>query len=271
MNMGIIKPLEEFSSYSKSFKLIDLDDPKMKVRSLFKYMDLETAIICLKNGSIRFVQPSEWPDKYERHFYNADYSNVTNNLNVTPRIWACCFTTNKMSEASWNTYRYGKKGLGSKCVKFQLSRSKFRAMIRKDARLSYTVEGLMNYSLNDYDIQHLHLKSSKYYAEVFAQDFTLNKYLSLLLLKRSAFNYENEFRFMIVSNLIAADIPNIYIDVDWGSLIEKVEIDRDATDIEIEILKSYLKRSGVGNDVIESTKRVKLYDDPVEKVIIEKV
>lgn len=267
--MGIIKPLEEFSSYSDSFRLIDHENPKFYVRSLFKYMDLETAIICLKNKSIRFVQPSEWPDKYERHFYNADYSNVTNDIRVTPRIWACCFTTNKMSEASWNTYRYGKNGLGNKCVKFQLSRTKFRAMLRKDKRFLYTVEGLMNYSLSDYDIQHIHLKSSQYYNQIFMPPFTIDKYLSLLLIKRSAFNYENEFRFMVASRTLTPDTPQIFVKVDWSSLIEKVEIDKDATDIEIEILKKYLEVAGVTKDVIENTKRVKLYDDPSEKVIIE--
>lgn len=267
--MGIIKLLEEFSSYQKSYKLIDKDDPKLNVRSLSKYMDLETAIICLRNKSIRFVQPSEWPDKYERHFYNADYSNITNDTNVTPRIWACCFTTSKMSEASWNTYRYGKTGLGSKCVRFQLSRAKFREMIRKDKRILYTVEGLMNYSLNDYDIQHIHLKSSKFYSMIFSVPFSLDKYLSLLLIKRGAFNYEQEFRFMVTSMQIDKAITQIYINVDWGGLIEKIEIDKDATNTEIEILKHYLRESCVNKNIIESIKRVKLYDDPNDKIIIK--
>ena len=267
--MGIIKPLEEFSSYRNSFRLIDHDNPRFHVRALSKYLDLEAAISCRKNRTIRFVQPSKWPDKYERHFYNADYSNVTNNKSVTPRIWACCFTINKMSEASWNTYRYGKNGLGNKCVKFQLSRSKFRETLRRDKRILYNVEGLMNYSLSDYDIQHTHQKNSQYYDQAFMPSFTLEKYLSLLLIKRSAFYYENEFRFMVASKTLTADTNEIFIEVDWSSLIEKVEIDKDATNIEIEILKKYLEEAGIKKDIIENTKRVTLYDDPMEKVVIE--
>lgn len=267
--MSIIKPLEKFKSYSKSYKIIKYDNPKSRVRFLYKYMDLETAIICLKNMSIRFVQPSEWPDKYERHFYNADYSNVTSEKHIIPKVWACCFTTSKMCEASWNTYRYGKTGLGNKCVKFQISRSRFREMICKDCRVAYSVEGLMNYDLSDYDIQFLHKKKSNYYNEIFNTPFTLEKYLSLLLIKRSAFNYENEFRFMITSNKINENVSKVFITIDWSKLIEKVEIDKDATEVEIEILKHYLHNAGVPEKVINETKCVKLYDDPIEKVIIE--
>ena len=32
---------------------------------VYKYQNLESALLCLKNKNIRFVQPSEWEDKYE--------------------------------------------------------------------------------------------------------------------------------------------------------------------------------------------------------------
>ena len=266
--MTILKPLKEFESYKRSYTLIEENHPRLKMRKLYKYMDLETALRCLKNKSIRFVQPSEWPDKYERHFYHADYSALTQNVDITPRLWACCFTTCKMSEASWNTYRYGKQGLGNKCVKFQVSRSKFRDFLRKDKRVKYTYEGFMDYSLSDYEIQHLHLRTSDYYKSIFSQPFTLGKYLSLLLLKRSAFNYENEFRFLFTLNKDIED-KAIYISIDWGELIEKIEVDKDMTDMELDVLKRYLSSANVPGNIIASITRSNLYDDPLERIKIE--
>ena len=45
-------------------------------RFLYKYMDLESAIISLTNGSIRFVEPYTWQDKFEGRFYRASYEKV---------------------------------------------------------------------------------------------------------------------------------------------------------------------------------------------------
>lgn len=265
--MSIIKPLVEFKSLTNSYTLIENNHPQLRIRNLYKYMDLETALICLKNKSIRFVQPSEWPDKYERHFYDADYENISNDPDNTPRIWACCFTTCKMSEASWNTYRYGKQGLGNKCVKFQISRSKFRDFLRKDRRVRCTFEGFMDYSISDYDIQHLHLKSSHLHNSIFSP-FELNKYISLLLLKRAAFNYEKEFRFLLTLNKESSD-KVIYISINWEELIERIEIDKDMSEMELDVLKTYLRFSNVPEKIIASIMRSNLYNDPIGKIKIE--
>lgn len=267
--MTIVKPKKEFKSLPGSFTLIDETHPKVHVRKLYKYMDLETALICLSKKTIRLVQPSEWQDKYERHFYNGDYSNITTDHNIIPKLWACCFTTCKMSEASWSRYRYGKLGLGNHCVKFQISRSEFRKYLRKDKRIKFTFEGLMDYSVSDYDIQHLHLKSSHLYDICFGLPFSIEQYLSLLLLKRSAFNYENEFRFMVTQKNVNALEKYIFINIEWRNLIESVEVDKDMTDTEMDVLKIYLKNAGVQQKVIDACTRVKLYDDPIDKIKIE--
>lgn len=267
--MAILKPLIEFKSYKRSYTLIDANHVKLNVRNLFKYMDLETTLKCLQSKSIRFVQPSEWPDKYERHFYHADYSSLTDDTNVTPRLWACCFTTCKISEASWNTYRYGKQGLGNKCVKIQISRKKIRDFLRNDARVRCTFEGFMDYSISDYDIQHLHLKSSNLYNSIFSKPFTIQNYLSLLFVKRSAFNYENEFRFLFSIADNCVQDKAIFITVNLSDLIEKVEVDKDMSDMEIDVLKTYLRSANVPERIISGITRCSLYNDPSERVKIE--
>lgn len=266
--MAILKPLVEFKSHKNSYTLIEENHPRIKIRNLYKYIDLDSFLKCLTEGTIRLVQPSESPDKYERHFYNADYSQITMEPNLIPRIWACCFTTRKISEAAWNTYRYGKQGLGNKCVKLKVSRSKFRNFLRKDKRVQCTYEGFMDYTVTDYDIQHLHLRSSPQYDSIFSQPFSVRTFLSLLLLKRSAFNYESEFRFLLSLKESVND-TEIFIKIKWDELIEKIEVDKDMSDMELDVLKTYLRLANVPENIIDTVTRSNLYNDPIEIVKIE--
>ena len=48
--------------------LYDLDG-KPYNKPLYKYMDMGAAIKCIKDGSLRFVEPSCWKDQFEKLFY----------------------------------------------------------------------------------------------------------------------------------------------------------------------------------------------------------
>ena len=63
--------------------------PFCKNKTVYKYMDFETAIICLTSSSIRFVEPTEWYDKYEGRFYNANYIRICKDTYLTPILYAC--------------------------------------------------------------------------------------------------------------------------------------------------------------------------------------
>ena len=56
--------------------------------TIYKYQSLDTALICLENGNIRFVQPSQWPDKYESLFYNACYDKLGVDERSHPKLFA---------------------------------------------------------------------------------------------------------------------------------------------------------------------------------------
>lgn len=232
-------------------------------------MDLESALRCLDDNKIRFVQPSLWHDEFESRFFEADYSHVTTNPNLHPQLWACCFTLNKMSEAAWNTYTYNKQGLASRCVKFTIKRNKFRQMLRNSTFVKKTYEGKIDYTLSDYDIINLHKKTSPLYNSFFGS-FDIDKYLTLLLIKRNLFSYENEFRFLISLN--CSSDKELYIPVNWSKLIQAVEVDQNCTDKEVEILQRWIMKVGIGNAITSSVQKADIYgktDLKNEKIIIE--
>ncbi len=221
---------------------------------------MDTAIKCLSKNELRFSQPTVWPDKWEQRFYTADYSNVTNDPNVTPKFWACCFTKNKISEAAWKVYNYGKQGIASRCVNFKLKKVAIREQIlRKDNNIKNVYEGFMDYSLSDYEIKALHgdagVHSIHYYKVFECGSFDLEKYLSLMMLKRQAFYYEGEFRFMITpkedEELKKDETKDIHID--WASVIEGVEVGSDCSEVEVSIFECALKKAGIKCEVKKET------------------
>ena len=126
----------------------------------------------------------------------------------------------------------------------------------------------MDYTVTDYDIQHLHLRSSPQYDSIFSQPFSVRTFLSLLLLKRSAFNYESEFRFLLSLKESVND-TEIFIKIKWDELIEKIEVDKDMSDMELDVLKTYLRLANVPENIIDTVTRSNLYNDPIEIVKIE--
>lgn len=96
-------------------------------KTMFKYMNLETALLSLYGGTLRFSEPDVWRDSFESRFYTANYQNIKHcPTSDTPKLYACCFTYKKVSEAAWTTYNSGHRGLGAKCVQFVINVDRFR-------------------------------------------------------------------------------------------------------------------------------------------------
>lgn len=261
--------LSDISSYSKNSYCFFIGAKNLS-RHTFKYMDLETAMRCIKGKTIRFAQPDTWPDKYEGRFYNADYKNVTNNYNNTPKLYACCVTFTKVSEAAWKTYTYNKKGFGSRCVQFRFDKSKFRNELYKFAKSNkqskYKVyEGDVSYAISDFQIDSLHQKSSPFYAQYF-YDFKLDKYLKLLLIKRPAFKYEEEFRFFMIPDNQNIENSHIDVPISWPTIIDEILIDEDCSDVEIEAFKAFCKKYGIDEHKIS---KLDLHTNPQPNIVIE--
>lgn len=243
---------------------------------VYKYLDLEATLRSLENKNFRFVEPTNWDDQYEGRFYNAKYKKTGNsnlNPNLTPFLYATCLTTKPENEAAWILYPHNKKGLASRCVEFKLNKKKLLDQMIHYVLNSWNTPngekcslyfGRVEY-LSKSDIENLHkkkigIKENLNYKKYF-DNFSLECYLNLLLLKREAFKHEEELRVFIVpkvgktktrrakngnyiqNNKIGKSIrpQDTLINIDWGSIIEEVRIDKNCTEYEKGLLKDRLK------------------------------
>lgn len=241
--------------------------------NFYKYMDLETALICLETKSLRFAEPSLWQDNYESRFYNANYSKIINGRDEKdecPLIYSTCLTGNKNNEAAWKIYTYGKVGLGARCVEFTLSKPELRKAIISSLIDFSIYEGLVSYVWEG-DVDRMHkkwilnkkkLEVNPWY-DLFFKHFNKTKYLNLLLLKRDAFKHEQETRIMLVPNTPTIEKGKKHVkngktmygnhkdvNVDWGKIIKEVRFSDSCSEVEIKLLKDAVRKAVgfVGND-----------------------
>ncbi len=178
--------------------------------SYYKYFPIETAIKCLENETMAFVEPSRWNDAYESLYYEADYSEVSTNYKDHPRVFATCATNQKYDEPAWRIY----SGEDNICVQFELDRFQLRYAILKSLKDNDSIyEGTVQYA-SKYIIESIGQRTrtnpkskvvtnNKFYDEFIAhkgKPFCVDNYLNLLLLKRKDFEHEKETRFFIIKN-----------------------------------------------------------------------
>ena len=269
-DFGIINNYEpdESSARDEFRKLLGDSKKFLQIGSLgggnyfYKYLNVNTFLTCLNNGNFRFAEPVEWNDKYEARFYNATYSKWKKYKNYYPFLYANCVTNRPDSEAAWQVYRYGKTGPNTCCVEIQIDRYKFREQLAKNLSDCDVYVGMTRYE-HKAIIDCIHLKKYPHditikgvkYSEgednneykKYFDEFCLEKYLNLMLLKRMAYEYEHEIRFFILPHDKTADekttldtledkknrgLTGKLVNIDWIEVIESIRIDSNYEDKE---------------------------------------
>ena len=104
-------------------------------------------------------------------------------------------------------------------------------------------------------------------------DFTLDNFINLLLLKRTAFDYEKEVRIFLIfdednnesKSMTKEEITPKNISLDWLSFIEEIRVDPNCTEIEIALLQDAINR------LIEDSNRSQDEKDELKaRLIVEK-
>ena len=187
---------------------------------LFKYLDLEHALELIKTQKIWVANPTIWTDPFESRFISAKYNGE--NFSWKDKVFCTCFTNASNSEAFWKAYSNN-----DICVKFSIYRKILLEILdqyanaNKDVRVYIgKVEYMMTRNiirpLNQipFDPKIVPSKSGSFYAR-------------LLLLKRKAFQFDDEYRIMIVKNRMHKTANGIYIpfNMDPKDLIERITMD----------------------------------------------
>lgn len=220
---------------------------------MFKYMNLETALICLNDGTLRFSEPDRWEDKFEGRFYNADYSQLrVSSVDDTPKLYACCFTYKKMSESAWKMYNGDAKGLRAKTIQIEINVAAFRKeLLSKLYNKDKVYEGRVCYDVCNSIIENIHKSGAKWHSDIVV-NFDLRKYLTLLLLKRNYFSHEQELRIFIKKDndetkcTSCLDVPIV-----WSRVIEHIYVAEDVSNIEMLLLKRICKDRGIDESKIK--------------------
>lgn len=237
----------------KNFTSIGIRNKK---HYIYKYMNAERALEFISTKNLCFVEPTLWNDPYENRFYIADYSNLQH-YQPPQQIYATCTTLDQSSEAAWKVYSSENKGLASRCILFKFRRSLFIKELNQFAtNNNYEFfEGKANYLFYDSIIDNLHLKENNPNYNYFFKEFNLEKYLNLLLIKRQAFEYENELRYFFIKNSKTSD-NKIFISFENLDLIEEIWYDKDCSEFEIKLIKKVC----LENNIKKSINKFNLYE-----------
>ena len=214
------KPLRALKNKGEKFPL------RGKIK-LYKFMDWKAFKDTLSKG-LQFCEPSCWPDKFESRFYEANYSSVTHAAEPLPRqLYACCLALEGNCEAAWRIY-----GKGSVCVRLTIRRSAFLNLLARHVvrGLMEAYEGKVIY-LKKYILSNLHIPNiqgaTKVHKALFNRaTFSLDDFLSLLLLKRDDFEYEKEVRYFLVPHQ-KREQKKYYLPIEkeyWITLVEKITL-----------------------------------------------
>ena len=220
-------------------------------KPLYKYMDVESAINFLQTRSLSFVEPSSWFDPFEKRFYNADFSAIP--TFKKPKIFASCFTKQPTNEAAWVMYSYFKSGLASKSIRFEFNPTLLYHMLNEfgDKNKAKIVVSNVNYTLTEKTIKALHEKTSKYHNQYFS-NFSDDKFINLMLIKRKAFDYEKEIRvFILPTQETSKEVLHVFENIErlnikgdyiiLTSLVKSIIISPNCTPLEREMIEKKIE------------------------------
>lgn len=201
MNIGTSKQL---SSYPHIHMLNGYSLPKDK--SAVKYMPLDRFVKMVDENVMVFVSPETWYDPFEQFYFDIDCSPKGY---MTEKI-ACMCVSEKSStneDASWRVY----SGSSDKAVRLSIELDGLLQLLENYAVTEgfEVYMGKVVYSFEKREIEKLHDASSPNYNEYFPAIMQREHYLSLMLLKRRAFRYENEVRIFLVKKTISFDVNKL--------------------------------------------------------------
>ena len=179
--------------------------PKDK-STVFKYMPLDRLVQSVDKGVLVFVSPETWYDPFEQLYYGID---CTSKGYATEDI-ACMCVSEKSStneDASWRVYA----GTNNKTVRISLEQDKLLQLLDGYAEFNgfEVYIGKVDYSFDKREIKSIYLPSSPCYKDYFPNVMRREHYLSLMLLKRKAFRYENEVRLFLIKDNVSFDSNNL--------------------------------------------------------------
>lgn len=207
-----------------------------KGKLINKFMPLEKALSLLETKTIWFANPETWPDPYEKYFLCAKYG--SKDFPWLGRIYCSCFTNNASSEASWNAYSKNEI-----CVRLTFDSKRLLSLLDNYQKINpkfFVCFDTVQYMRTNSIVKNL---DKIPFEPSIIGGFSIQKEESkarLMLLKRKAFSYEDEYRAIIVRSF-KSPVSGIKVEIpDINTLISGVAIDPRVGGYTFKMLKNYI-------------------------------
>lgn len=166
-------------------------------KTLFKYMSLSSALSLIQDKSLWFANPIKWKDPFESRFLKAKYLNkgIVQDSPWKNRLFCSCFTQTPCSEAPWKVYADD-----TLLVRLTINKEALIKGLKHLAQSGFDVYlGAVDYcetSNITNSLSQIKFASPPSKIDVADKDF----FARLMLLKRSAFKYEDELRVLLFAD-----------------------------------------------------------------------
>lgn len=225
-------------------------------KSLFKYMPLERVLEMFTNKTIWFANPTIWKDPFEKRFIQNTY-NIGGVLKPYPwkdRVYCMCATQTATSEAYWNAYSAGEIGVSIKFNRQNL----LNELDRLAAAGNRIYIGKVQYQQTQ-DIKAA-LSGNTFLNPTGAPITSLGKEelkVRLLLLKRLAYQYENELRFFVVRDKAAKQAGTLLkYNIENTDLVDSISLDPRIGTMTFELLRKEFENHYGFTPITKTQRRV---------------
>lgn len=237
---------------------------------LYKHMPLENALRTLKNKSLWFANPATWIDPFEKRFLEAKYTKggKEKTFNWPGRVFCTCMTQTQSSEAFWNAYSRGEI-----VIELRIVRENLLEELKKQATKYDIFIGKVEY-MKTADIKKIELRDIPFAPPL---KVALNSYefaARLFLLKRIAFQYEDEVRIILLKkNKTQETGIEMEYTCDNTDLIRSIVLDPRLGDNTAEVLsKCFTEDYGFtpyisGKTTVKRVLRSQLYASPAKATL----
>ena len=220
------------------------EDEFLRTKMLYRFFPLERALQCLEGRYLWFANPLEWHDPFERRYFNAIY-NIKEyksrlELPIKNRVVCLCLTKTYSCEAFWTVYARNDIGVGMSIDKRVLLE------ILNGLTDCEVYVGACNYmttkNISNYPAAHPETING-----IFNDPASVSQKLQmeLLLQKRIAFDYEDEFRVILVRNR-KSEAKVEKISFDGHKLISRLTLDpRIGPETERMMKKALFEKYGI--------------------------
>lgn len=225
---------------------------EQKPRRIYKYIRINKAVEWMLNpngGKLIFKEPNAWEDPTEKAMYEAKLLDKDGNEYRHPKVFASCFTKNIASDASWTVYQHVKvndtqpRGCIKLSIRFEGLLSQLRKWIKeeeKKGRKFTLYYGNVVYKEWD-DIEKVQIPKSSIRQKVFNDSAPIQEnFLKLLLLKRKAYEYENELRIFLVLEGGNVNSNELNVPIKWNKCLRKIYYGKDCDPMELSKLNNSL-------------------------------